>query len=680
MKFINFTIIRFSIFLSLGILVAYTFQSSSISYFKMLIVCFIALSICWIIVRKHLFQTFYFGILTYSCFFLLGGYLIQKQLPEFQKNHYSKFMEDPLAIKKNSLLAELKIKEVLKPDLYNSKYIAEVITLNGIKRKGKILLNIPKKDSASTYTIDDHLVLFSSISEIREPLNPHQFNYAKYMKLLDVYHQIRTSDNSILFRKKGASTLKGIAENFRNHIITRLKTHAFNPNELSIIQALLLGQKRDIDKNLYKDYAAAGAIHILAVSGLHVGILYLIISFLLRFLEPLPKGKLLKSILILMLLWGFAIIAGLSPSVVRAVTMFSFFAIAQGLERPTNSFNTLFLSYFFLLLIKPLWLFHVGFQMSYLAVFFILWIQPKLYKYYTPKFYLDRLIWSILTVSFSAQIGILPLSIYYFHQLPGMSFLTNLIVLPFLGIILGGGILIIVLALCNILPDSIANVYNSLIELLNSFISWVASLDQFIIQDIFFSEGKLITSYLLIICAVLYWKERTSQQLIYVVVSFILVLGNNIWDTKKTAQNQLIIFNKNRKTLVGIKEGTTLKVFNNDTLINYKNDYPIKGYRVTENIKNYSEQLLPKIWSYNQKQIVLIDSLGVYPASKNIDVIILIENPKFNLNRLIDSLHPIQVIVNGSNYPYLKKQWKKTCKIRKVPFYDISKKGAFMIE
>jgi competence protein ComEC len=680
MKFINFTIIRFSIFLSLGILKAYCFQISSISYFKILVVCFVSLSICWIIVRKHLFQTFYFGILTYSCFFLLGGYLVQKKLPEFQKSHYSQHIEGAFTTKKNLALTELKIKEVLKPDLYNSKYIAEIIALNGIKTKGKILLNIPKKDSSITATIDDHLYIYSPLLEIKTPLNPHQFNYAKYMKLLGVYHQIRTSDNSILFRKKGASTLKGIAESFRNHIITKLKTHAFNPNELSIIQALLLGQKRDIDKNLYKDYAAAGAIHILAVSGLHVGILYMIIAFLLRFLEPLPKGKLFKSIFILIFLWGFAIIAGLSPSVVRAVTMFSFFAIAQSLERPSNSFNTLFLSYFFLLLIKPLWLFHVGFQMSYLAVFFILWIQPKLYKYYTPKFYFDRLIWSILTVTFSAQIGIIPLSVYYFHQLPGMSFLTNLIVLPFLGIILGGGILIIVLALCNILPDSIATLYNNLIELLNAFISWVADLDQFILQDIFFSEGKLITSYILIICAVLYWKKSTPQQLIYVLVSFILVLGNNIWDTKKTAQNQLIIFNKNRKTLVGFKEKNTLKVFNNDTLKNYKNEYPIKGYRVTENIKQYSEQLLPKIWSYNHKKVLIIDSLEVYSTSKLIDVILLIESPKINLNRIIDSLQPEQVIVNGSNYLYLKKQWEKTCMTRKIPFYDISKKGAFIFE
>ena len=680
MKFINFTIIRFSVFLSLGIFASYSFQNSIIPYFIIFTICFLFLGISWIIARKQLFQTPYFGILTYASFFFLGGSLVQKQLPEFQKNHYSSLLENTSTIKKDYSLTELKIKEVLKPDLYNFKYIGEIITINGVKTNGKILLIIPINNSLKTLTIDDLILTNSSISEIRKPLNPHQFDYAKYMRLLGVYHQIRAFEDELLFHKKGTSSLRGLAENSRNHIIKKLKSHAFNPKELSIIQALLLGQKRDIDKDVYKNYAAAGAIHILAVSGLHVGILYLIISFILRFIEALPKGKPLKSILILIILWGFALIAGLSPSVVRAVSMFSFFAIAQSLERPTNSFNTLFLSYFFLLLMKPLWLFHIGFQMSYLAVFFIIWVQPKLYKYYVPKFYVDKLIWSILTVTFSAQLGILPLSIYYFHQFPGLSFITNLVILPFLGIILGGGILIIVLALFNNLPNVFTTLYNYLIELLNSFISRVAHQEQFVIQDIFFSEGKLITSYILIICVILYWKKRTILKLKYVFISLIFFLGNHIWDVKTTSKNQMIIFNKNRKTLIGFKEGKSLRVFNNDTLKNYKNDYPIKGYRISENIKNYSEHSLLKTWAYHHKNIVVIDSLGVYPNSKKIAIVLLIKNPKINLNRLIDSMKPKLIITNGSNYPYLKKQWKNTCYKREISFYDISEKGAFILE
>ncbi|MBV1922999.1 MAG: competence protein ComEC family protein [Flavobacteriaceae bacterium] len=680
MKFINFTIVKLSIFFSLGILIAYSFQESTISYFEPLLICLLVLGVSWFFARKQLFQTVYFGILSYSCFFLLGCFSFQKQLPDFQKNHYIHEIKNDSETIQTLQVIEIKIKEVLKPDRYNSKYIADVIQLEKSFTNGKILLNIPKDESLASYTIDDHLTLYSSFSEIKTPLNPHQFNYAKYMKSLGVYHQLRVDDEHILFQKKGESTLKGIAERYRNQIILKLKAHAFNPNELSIIQALLLGQKRDIDKKLYEDYAAAGAIHILAISGLHVGIIFMMLTYLFSFLTTFPKGKIIKSILVLLILWGFALMAGLSPSVVRAVTMFSFFAIADSLERPTNSFNTLFLSYLFLLLLKPLWLFHVGFQMSYLAVFFILWIQPKLYKYYIPTFYFDKLIWSILTVTIAAQIGILPLSIFYFHQFPGLSFLTNLIILPFLGIILGGGILIIVLALCNILPDKLAVFYNYLIELLNAYISWTANQDQFLIQDIFFTEGKLITFYLLIICTIMYWKRTNFRHLTFVLICFILVISNNIWDAKNTSKNELIFFNKNRNTLIGLKEENTLRVFDNDTLKNYRNEYPIKGYRVSENINNYSEHQLPKIWAYNQKRVMVIDSLGIYTTSSLIDVVLLIESPKINLNRLIDSLLPKQIIVNGSNYPYLKKEWKITCEKRGILFYDIYEEGAFILK
>src|SRR5690606_7904768 len=172
-----------------------------------------------------------------------------------------------------------------------------------------------------------------------------------------------------------------------------------------IIQALVLGEKKDIDKNLYNEYAAAGAVHILAVSGLHVGILYFILAFLLNPLKRIKSGSYLHAIIIVLLLWGFAMLSGLSPSVTRAVTMFSFFAVAGIFGRQTNTLNTLFLSFLTLLIINPMWLFQVGFQLSYLAVFFIVWLQPIFYKVGYSKSRIIRKIWTIISVTIAAQIG-----------------------------------------------------------------------------------------------------------------------------------------------------------------------------------------------------------------------------------------------------------------------------------
>ena len=217
-----------------------------------------------------------------------------------------------------------------------------------------------------------------------------------------------------------------------------------------------------------------------------------------------PIKRLLKSekgvnVLIVIMLWGFAFLTGLSPSVIRAVTMFSFFAFAKIINRDTNAINTLFLSYFTLLIINPNWLFHVGFQLSYLAVLFILWLVPVWNKVYYPKHMILKKFWGIITVTLAAQIGIIPLSLYYFHQFPGLFILTNLIVLPIIGLILFLGILLIFLSSINTVPDWFAFSYNYLIKLLNSFISWIAEQNIFLFQDISFNFNQVIFSYLILI-------------------------------------------------------------------------------------------------------------------------------------------------------------------------------------
>ena len=254
---------------------------------------------------------------------------------------------------------------------------------------------------------------------------------------------------------------------------------------MGIIQALLLGQRNSISTETYDNYKDAGAVHILAVSGLHIGILLLLLQFLFRPLEILPKGRTIKLVVIVLLLWCFAFLAGLSASVVRAVTMFSFVAYALYLNRPSNTFNILALSMFFILLLfNPMLLFQVGFQMSYAAVFSIVWIYPMLQRFWTPKNSVLQKIWQLLSVSIAAQLGVLPISLFYFHQFPGLFFISNLLIVPFLGLLLGMGILVMVLALLDILPDFLVLWYNRIISLMNSVVEWVAQQEAFIFKNI----------------------------------------------------------------------------------------------------------------------------------------------------------------------------------------------------
>ncbi len=674
MKFINFTVVKFSVFLVLGILTSHYFPLSFFSLPFLLIVFFLVF-ILWIWTRNQLFQTVYFGIAIYFCFFCIGYFSYQMRLPRFQPKHFSNIISE-----ESAALVQLKITQNLKPDKFNFKYFAKVNAVNGEKANGKILLNITKDSLQKKISPDEILLVYAPISEIPQPLNPHQFNYSKYMQSLGVYGQMRISEKKILKSKMGKQTFLGAAQNFRAGIVEKLQKTKLKTDERAIIQALILGEKKDVDKNLYNEYAAAGAVHILAVSGLHVGILFFILTFLLNPFKRWKYGIYLQSAVIVLLLWGFALLSGLSPSVTRAVTMFSFFATAGIFKRETNSINTLFLSFLTLLVINPLWLFQVGFQLSYLAVFFIVWLQPIFYRVGYSKYRFVRKIWMILSVTICAQIGVLPLTLYYFHQFPGLFLLTNIVILPFLTILMGGGILIVVLASLEILPNWLAESYNFLIEGLNGFIHWVAVQDEFLFKDIHFSALKVLAAYLLIIALALFLKKMNYRRLVVSLLSISAFIAIYIYDEFRTSANQFIVFQKSKQTLIGYKNGTNFTVFKNDSTNNISEEYPIKSFRSAFNIENYFEEKLIKIFQYNNKKIFIMDSLGIYPKQKSIHTIVLTNSPKVNLNRMIDSLKPKQIMADGSNHYSYAKRWEKTCKLKKLPFCHTAKQGAFSIE
>ena len=360
--------------------------------------------------------------------------------------------------------------------------------------------------------------------------------------------------------------------------------------------------------------------------------------------------------------------------------MFSFFAFAKAINRETNGINTLFLSYFILLIINPLWLFYVGFQLSYLAVFFILWLLPLFNKIYYPKNYFVKKIWDIFTVTLAAQLGIIPLSIYYFHQFPGLFFITNLIILPFLGILLGGGIILIFLSMFNILPDWFALSYNFLIKLMNSCIHWIANQELFLFQNITFSLSKIFASYLLIISIILFWDYQNRKSNLFFAVGLSILFSVSIFDNYSNSKNELIVFHKNRQSIIGNKNSSILHLYKSDATLNISNSYPIKAYKIANGIIEYSEIKLPQVFKYNEKLILILDSLGVYPNSYKIDIVLLTYSPKVNLNRMLDRLQPKMIIADGNNYKSYVNRWKKSCNEKNIAFHFTGTDGAYILK
>ena len=676
MKLLNFTIIKLTFCLIIGIVLGYFISVNLTSLIYINITLLSTLGIGLFIVKSQSRQSAWFGVLIFITTVSIGALTVNIKTQRNFKNHYSK--QQIITIDTNYTI-NFRIREVLKPSLYHNKYIIDILGLNTKKVSGKSLLNVQKDSTKANLKVDDILITNSNFKELNAPLNPNQFNYKNYLHKKYIYHQLTTTNSELLKTSSKKNTLFGFASQLRERINKNLKLYNFKDDELSIINALLLGQRQDISKDIYDSYTQAGVIHILAVSGLHVGIILLLLNFLFKPLERFKYGKYIKILLLVILLWSFAIIAGLSASVTRAVTMFSIVAVGINLKRPTNIYNTLAISMFLLLLIKPTFLFDVGFQLSYLAVFAIVSIQPILYKLWKPKLKIIDYLWQIFTVTLSAQFGVIPASLYYFHQFPGLFFISNVVIIPFIGFILGFGILVIILSLLNTLPSFISNLYGSIIGLMNDFVAWVSHQEQFLFKNISFGIIEVIVSYMFFIALVNIYKKRSYRTVVLFLVSILMIQGAFIYNKHKTSTNEFIVFHKSRNSMIGIKQKNRLLIHHNLDNTSIDKNRIVTNYKIGEHIVKTDFDSLQSIYKLNTKNLLIVDSLGIYNVkSFKIDIVLLRNSPKINLKRLIDSLQPELIISDGSNYKTYQERWSKTCEVQKTLFHQTSIKGAFV--
>lgn len=678
MKLLNFTIIKLTCCLIVGILIAeyIPVQLYTSIYVSIFLVCFLA--IAFFVAKNNYRKTIWFGLITMITMTSLGILIYNTHDQSNFKNHYSHHISEE---KQKAFPITFKIRERLKPGNYNDKYVIDILKIDGKNVNGKSLLNIKKDATDNLYEIDDVLMMTESFRVFTKPTNPNQFDYGNYLRKQYVHHQLFTENSHVLSIKSKRSSIFGYAAAIRTHINEKLENYNFKPEELAIINALILGQRQDMTKEIYDSYTDAGAIHILAVSGLHVGLILLLLNIGLRPIERIKNGKIIKVILIVILLWSFAIIAGLSASVTRAVTMFSIVAIAMHWKRPTNIFNTLAISMFVLLLVKPMFLFDVGFQLSYVAVLAIVSIQPLLYKLWQPKWKIADYFWQIFTVTVAAQFGVIPLSLYYFHQFPSLFFVSNLAIIPFLGVILGLGILVILLAVLNALPQFFADIYGYIISLMNTVVAWVSHQETFLFKNISFNEVQVFTCYLLILTITFWYKKPNYKRLVFVCISILCLQSAWLFTDYQNSNNEFVIFHKSRKTLIAQKTNSSLHISHNFDSTSWSRDKIITNFNVGNFIITNTLDSLKSIYTFKDKTILVVDSLGVYEVkSFNPDYVLLCNSPKINIGRLIDSINPKYIIADGSNYTSYVKRWEETCLKRKLPFHHTRKKGAFIIK
>lgn len=392
---------------------------------------------------------------------------------------------------------------------------------------GQILVYY-RKEQVFGWKRGDRVLAARTPQEVKPPMNPYEFDYRRYLYRRGITHTLFLRDPSEVRLLSGGhgSRFGAWVEDSRKLLVGLLREAVQNDDAFAVSAALVLGQKDHLSREIRSAYSSSGAMHVLAVSGLHVGIIYLILVWLLRWLGTRGALGWLRLLFIITALWSYALITGMSPSVMRASTMFTAIAIAQGISRSTNIFNSIAGAALVLICFNPLITEEVGFQLSFAAVLGIVLLQPKIYALWHANNWLLDKMWQLTAVSIAAQLATFPLGVFYFHQFPNYFLLSNFIVIPAATVVLITGFITMASALIQPLFELLGFALNAIVSLLNWLIVSIENLPGSLTEGLFFSELMLLLVYLFLafLTAMIYRPKVQTVLTISLIIVLILAV------------------------------------------------------------------------------------------------------------------------------------------------------------
>jgi competence protein ComEC len=560
--------------------------------------------------------------------------------------------------------------------------------------QSNLLIYLEKDSLAKTLKYGDLLLLHGNLNEIKNPGNPGEFDYKKFLSRKQIYFQSYLKSSQ--WKKTSLNTGNPVyifAYHVRDWVLGIYQSSGISGDEFAILAALTLGVKDYLSDEIVEAYSDSGAMHVLAVSGLHVGIIAVMLNMLLFPLRKNRKLLAVQSAIIITFLWLFALITGLAPSVTRSALMFSFFIIGKNSGKKPSSYNSLAAAAFIILSVNPNALFNVGFQLSFLAVFSILFFQPKLYRLIDIKNkWLDK-IWQLTSVSIAAQIGTTPISLFYFHQFPVYALLTNIIVIPAAVIIMYGTVALIISSFYAPLAKIIGLLLAYVIKGLNITTKYIESIPGSSIEFISLSRVELAITYLAFSFLVIYILNKKKKLAFAIVVLIVgLFLLKDIRFFNESGKKQLIVFNTSQKSSFATISDRKMVLYADSLLaddkksINYltsaiRTDYYISDFRL-EVSENNKEQPFPATFiSIDTITATYLNGKTDWFATANkltTNYLILSKKASLNIENL-QSLFEFEKIIIDSSVPKWKQDvLKKDCDRNKIPFHNVAEKGAFV--
>jgi competence protein ComEC len=376
-------------------------------------------------------------------------------------------------------------------------------------------------------------------------------------------------------------------------------------------------------------------------------------------------------------LWSFAFISGLSASVTRAVIMFTILSIGKHYNQQNNTLNTVAFSALLLLCYNPNYIFDVGFQLSYAAVIAIVLLNPFFKYFYFTKNKIVKYSTDIMLVSLTAQIGVLPLSIYYFNQFPILFLVANIVVIPLTIIILFTGLATLVITpFFTSIALALGKILSLLIETMNTYITWIATFEGFVIKNISFTATLCFLAYMTTSLFIYFLYRNKAKNFKYFLASIIVFQLAYFYTNSKEANSEELVIFSSKSSLITIKENNSITAYTNSPETNIDNITNYKRGTFTEEV---SILPLENILFFNETKVLIIDSLSTYKLSQKPDIIILTQGTRVNLERVLQINKPKVIIADNSNSKYKVEMWKKTCVKEKVPFHSTYEKGLYKI-
>ena len=560
-----------------------------------------------------------------------------------------------------------------------------------------------RKDSLSRLIRQgDLIVINATLNPVTNAGNPYEFDYKAYLARRYISRSVFIeSGNWQHIDSYAQSPLYNFSNRIRNNLLEILKRAGLSGNELAVVSALTLGYRVDLDDELRQAYKISGAMHILAVSGLHVGIIYMVLNTILMMFPFLNRAKWLRALIQLSTLWLFALITGMSPSVMRAATMFSFIAVGSALFRRTYVYNSIAASAFILLLINPNNLLEISFQFSYSAVIAIVFLHPLLFRMISFENIVLKKIWDLTCVSIAAQTGVLPFALYYFHQFPTYFIFANYVVVPAASVIIYGAVFLFVISPIPVVLEIFGWLLDKFMFGVNFMVFFIEKLPGSVILGIRFAEWEIFFAYVLI-ASMGAWaltKRKTAFFTMFVII-VLWTFGATVRSNHDQQRQQLIVYNTNGNSLLQFIDGrdntvwyaTRNATFNaNSFLDNQRTAMQLTGGRYHNLdsalvIENQTAELFNdgNFVQFADKRLVIFtrDNPPQIAEQQTIrtDVVILSQNVNASIPKIIESYSPEIIVIDASNIRTRIERWERECDEAGVKYHRIDRDGAFVLK